>query len=100
MAVAEEGLCQIRASSPYARVDVRTTRTANLESLKQSKNSFLLMESFLPEEHHCFQTQVPQPVHHDSAIFPIYFIFPDSYIEFYTNAGSNGSSEEAENNKV
>lgn len=29
----------------------------------------------------------------------MYFIFPDSYRDFYTNAGSDGSSEKPENNK-
>lgn len=32
--------------------------------------------------------------------FPIYFIFPDSFSNFYTNPGSDGSSEEPENNKI
>lgn len=99
MAAAEEGLCHLRASSPCAHIGMRPIRTAaNLESLKQSENSFLLMESFLPKERHCFQTQ--PSLHHDSGIFPIYFIFPDSYRDFHTNAGSDGSSKEPENNKI
>lgn len=58
VAAAGLGLCHIRASSPCAHVGMRPIRTAaNLESLEQSENSFLLMESFLPKERHCFQTQ-------------------------------------------
>lgn len=83
IAAEEEGLCHICESSPCAHVGMRPIRTAaNLETLKQNENPFLLMESFLPKERHCFQTALCSP-----GIFPIYFIFPDSYRVFYTNAG-------------